>query len=354
MLESLQAGLSAWVFPGLSALVAVAGTLLGYRLALAITRRFTDSTAGTRIFLDAAATPLGISFAFLALNAVLHAAPQDLPLLAVIRRLSTLLLIVSVTWAAVRCASAIGDAIVHLNPVREGEWRRARKVETQTRFLVRGLNILVVIIGAGVALMTFESVQQLGASLLASAGIGGIVLGFAARPVLGNLLAGMQIALTEPFRIDDVLHVEGEWCWVEEVTATYVVLRVWDLRRIVMPLQWFIEHPFENWTRHNAELMGGVSLWVDYAMPLDPLRGEFARLLEQAIEWDGRTQSVQVLEAGERAIQVRFLMSASDSNRLWDLRCAVREGLVTFLQRQYPDHLPRMRAELMPAEAQGS
>lgn len=354
MLESLQAGLSAWFFPALSAVLAVAGTLVGYRLALAITRRFTESTAATRIFLDAAAVPLGISFALVALNAVLQAAPQDLALLAVIQRLSTLLLILSVTWAAVRCVSAIGDAIVHLNPVLEGEWRRARKVETQTRFLVRGLNILVVIIGAGVALMTFESVQQLGASLLASAGIGGIVLGFAARPVLGNLLAGMQIALTEPFRIDDVLYVEGEWCWVEEVTATYVVLRVWDLRRIVMPLQWFIEHPFENWTRHNADLMGGVVLWVDYAMPLEPLREEFSRLLEESSEWDRTTRTVQVLEAGERAIQVRFLMSASDSSRLWDLRCAVREGLVTFLQRQYPDHLPRMRAELVPSDAQGA
>jgi len=138
------------------------------------------------------------------------------------------------------------------------------------------------------------------------------------------------------------------------VTATYVVLRVWDLRRIVMPLQWFIEHPFENWTRHNADLMGAAALWVDYAMPPDPLREEFSRLLEESSEWDRKTRTVQVLEAGERAIQVRFLMSASDSSKLWDLRCAVREGLVAFLQRQYPDHLPRMRAELMPSDAQGA
>ncbi|TDT40200.1 small-conductance mechanosensitive channel [Halospina denitrificans] len=352
MLESLQAGLSAWLFPGLAALLAVAGTLAGYRLALAITRHFMESAAVTRLFLDAASVALGVFLGLLALNAVLEAVPQDLPLLPAMRHASSLLLILSVTWAAVRCTSALGDAIVHLNPVEEGAWRRARKVETQTRFLVRGLNVLVVIVGLGVALMTFEPVQQLGASLLASAGIGGIILGFAARPVLENLLAGMQIALTEPFRIDDVLYVEGEWCWVEEVTATYVVVRVWDLRRIVMPLQWFIENPFENWTRHTADLMGAVALWVDYAMPIDPLREEFARLLEESREWDRKTQTVQVLEAGESAMQVRFLMSAADSSKLWDLRCAVREGLVHFMQREYPACLPRMRAELLASSEQ--
>jgi small-conductance mechanosensitive channel len=354
MLESLQAGLGTWLLPSLSGLLAVAATVVCYRLALALIRRVTESTALTRIFLDAAAVPLGVFLGLLALNLVLEAAPQDLPWLPVMQHGSTLLLILSVTWAAVCCASAIGDAIVHLNPVEEGAWRQARKVETQTRFLVRGLNILVVIVGLGVALMTFDPVQQLGVSLLASAGIGGIVLGFAARPVLENLLAGMQIALTEPFRIDDVLHVQGNWCWVEEVTATYVVLRIWDLRRIVMPLQWFIANPFENWTRHSADLMGGVLLWVDYAMPLEPLREAFSRLLEQSGKWDRKTQTVQVIEAGERAMQVRFLMSASDSSTLWDLRCAVREGLVHFMQREYPAYLPRMRAELMASNEQSS
>ena len=159
------------------------------------------------------------------------------------------------------------------------------------------LNILIVIVGLGAALVTFEPVRHLGSSLLASAGIGGIILGFAAKPVLGNLLAGMQIALTQPFRIDDVLHVQGEWCWVEEVTATYVVLRVWDLRRLVVPLQWFIENPFQNWSRNDTEMMGTVFITVDYSMPIEPLRTEFERLLEQAPDWDGKTKIVQVTEA---------------------------------------------------------
>ena len=165
--------------------------------------------------------------------------------------------------------------------------------------------------------------------------------------MLGNLLAGMQIALTQPFRIDDVLHVQGEWCWVEEVTATYVVLRVWDLRRLVVPLQWFIENPFQNWSRNDTEMMGTVFITVDYSMPIEPLRTEFERLLEQAPDWDGKTRIVQVTEAGEANIEVRFLLSARDSSSLWNLRCAIREGLITFIQAQFPAHLPRVRARLV-------
>lgn len=347
MLESIEAGLKAWLWPGSLAVLAVAVTALAYRVALAAVRHFTRSTAVARLFLDASARALGVLLCLLALNGVLKASPDDLPLLEALRQLVTLLLILSITWAVVRCTSAIGDVIVSLNPVQEGQWRRARKVETQTRFLVRGLNILLVIVGFGSALMTFESVQQIGASLLASAGIGGIILGFAARPVLGNLLAGVQIALTQPFRIDDVLHVQGEWCWVEEVTSTYVVLRVWDLRRLVVPLQWFIENPFQNWSRNNADLLGTVFIWVDYAMPVQPLREEFARLLREARQWDGKTATVQLTDSDDRAMQLRFLMSAPDSSQSWDLRCAVREGLVAFIQTHYPQYLPRVRNRLV-------
>ncbi|MEQ8516859.1 MAG: mechanosensitive ion channel, partial [Chromatocurvus sp.] len=284
---------------------------------------------------------------------VLEAAPVGLPFLTQLQHGATLLLILAVTWALVQSASAIGDVIVALNPVLEGEWKRARKVETQTRFLVRGLNILIVILGLGAALTTFESVRHVGGSLLASAGVGGIILGFAARPVLGNLLAGMQIALTQPFRIDDVLYVQGEWCWVEEVTATYVVLRVWDLRRLIVPLQWFIENPFQNWSRNTADLLGTVFIRVDYGMPVSPLREEFARLLRRSPLWDGKVETVQVTDADDRTIQVRFLMSASNSTRAWDLRCAVREGLITFLQAHYPDYLPRIRARLVDGGERG-
>ena len=347
MLEAFEAGFKAWWMPGVSAVFAVVATYVTYRLTLALVRHFSESRAVPRLFLDASAGALGLVFCLLALAGTLKAASDDLPLIGAIQQVTTLLLILAITWAAVRLTSAIGEVIVALNPVLEGQWKRARKVETQTRFLVRALNILIVIIGFGAALMTFESVQHMGASLLASAGVGGLILGFAARPVLSNLLAGMQIALTQPFRIDDVLHVQGEWCWVEEVTATYVVLRVWDLRRLVVPLQWFIENPFQNWSRNTADLLGAVFIWVDYTMPVEPLRQEFKRLLEQSNLWDGKLATVQVTDSTDQAMQVRFLMSAADSSRNWDLRCAVREGLVTFIQEQYPAQLPRVRARLV-------
>lgn len=347
MLGSFEAGLTAWLWPGFSAVLAVLATDVVYRLALAVFRHFSASRTVLRLFLDAAARALGVVLCLLTLTGMLKAAPSDLPLMAAIQQITTLLLVLAITWAAVRLTSAIGEVIVALNPVLEGQWKRARKVETQTRFLVRALNILIVIIGLGAALMTFESVQHMGASLLASAGLGGLILGFAARPVLSNLLAGMQIALTQPFRIDDVLHVQGEWCWVEEVTATYVVLRVWDLRRLVVPLQWFIENPFQNWSRNTSDLLGAVFIWVDYTMPVEPLRQEFHRVLNESKLWDGSFSSVQVTDSSDQAIQIRFLMSASDSSRNWDLRCAVREAMVTFIQQHYPAQLPRLRARVV-------
>lgn len=346
-LNALQEGLRDWLVPGIVALLAVVVTFLLYKGVLAFIHRITRSKAVARLFLDAADKALGVVIALLVLNAVLETVSPALPLLSQIQHMATLALIIAVTWALVLGTSAIGNVIVLLNPVLEGQWKQARKVETQTRFLVRALNVLIVIVGLGAALVTFESVQHLGSSLLASAGIGGIILGFAAKPVLGNLLAGVQIALTQPFRIDDVLNVQGEWCWVEEVTATYVVLRVWDLRRLVVPLQWFIENPFQNWTRHNTELLGTVFVHVDYTMPIEPLRTEFHRLLQQSTEWNDDTATVQVTDAGDTTIQVRLLMSAIDSTALWNLRCAVREGIITFIQANYPEHLPRVRARLV-------
>jgi len=201
-------------------------------------------------------------------------------------------------------------------------------------------------VGLAVVLMTFPEVRAVGTSLLASAGLVGLVAGMAARPVLSNLIAGVQLALTQPIRLDDVLIVEGEWGWVEEITGTYVVLRLWDLRRLVVPLQWFIEHPFQNWTRTNADIIGSVFWWVDYRLPLAPLRAELERLCRAAPEWDGKLALLQVTEAGERAMQLRALVTARDSPKCWDLRCRVREGIIDFIQREYPQYLPRMRAEV--------
>jgi small-conductance mechanosensitive channel len=195
-------------------------------------------------------------------------------------------------------------------------------------------------------------VRNLGASLLASAGIAGLVVGIAARPILGNLLAGLQIALTQPIRIDDVVVVEGEWGRIEEIGAAYVVVAIWDQRRLVLPLQYFIEKPFENWTRAASELLGTVFLWVDYGMPVDLLREELRRVCEASPDWDRRVAEIQVTEAGERAVQLRVLVSARDASRAWDLRCHVRERLIDYVRREHPEFLPRLRAE--PVNTTGS
>jgi small-conductance mechanosensitive channel len=258
--------------------------------------------------------------------------------------------IASLTWFAMRAIGALAQAIVQTHPTNVSDNLEARRVQTQTRVLARTVMFVVLVIGLGAGLMTFPGVRQIGASLLASAGVAGLVAGIAARPVLGNLIAGLQIAMTQPLRLDDVVIIEGEWGRIEEITATYVVVKVWDERRLVVPLQWVIEHPFQNWTRREAQLLGAVMLWIDYRVALAPLRAELERICASAPEWDGRVALLQVVDTNERAMQVRALVSAANASKSWDLRCRVREALIDFLQRQEPDALPRIRAELSQAE----
>jgi len=171
----------------------------------------------------------------------------------------------------------------------------------------------------------------------------GIIAGLAAKPVFSNLIAGLQLALTQPIRIDDVLVVEGEWGRVEEITGTFVVLRIWDERCLILPLSYFIEKPFQNWTRSSAQLLGSVFFYVDFGMPVAPLRAELERIVRGAPEWDGRTFVLQVTDTTERTMQIRALATAQSSGLAFDLRCRIREGLIDFMQREYPQHLPQLR-----------
>lgn len=289
-------------------------------------------------------------FILAALQVVLRAAPDALSGMGALRHANDLALIVALTWVALRSVSAIATTVVDLHPADVENNLEARRLQTQTMVLSRSLMSLVTLIGFGAALMTFPGVRQFGAGLLASAGVAGLVVGFAAKPVLGNLLAGLQIALTQPIRLDDVVIVEGEWGRIEEITGTYVVVHLWDQRRLIVPLQWFIEHPFQNWTRSSADILGSVFIWADYATPIDSLRKEARRICAEAPEWDRRICQIQVTDASERAQQLRVLVSAADSSRCWDLRCKLREGLIEFLQREFPASLPRVRAELFRSE----
>lgn len=344
MLMGLDLTTDAWAGIVLVALATAVAATLGYALLIRLGYRLTRRRATAREFLQRC-DRAGAAVVFLfALQAVWHASDHGQPWIGALRHITSLALILALTWAALKAITAIGDVIVLLNPAVAERYQAARKLETQARFLTRGLAVLVGIIGISAALMTFPSIRQLGTSLLASAGIGGLIIGFAARPVLSNLLAGLQIATTQPFRIEDVLRVNGEWCWVEEVTTTYVVLRVWDLRRLIVPLQWFIENPFENWTRRTSNLIGPVLLWLDYRVPVAALRTEFERVLAADGAWDEVMCTTQVIESSEHAMQVRFLMSAADSTELWHLRCRMREAMIDFVQRDYPHCLPNLRA----------
>ena len=222
----------------------------------------------------------------------------------------------------------------------------ARRVQTQLRFLRRVVILIITIVALSIMLMTIPAIRQIGASLLASAGLAGLIVGMAMRPTLSSLIAGMQIALTQPIRIDDVVVVEGQWGWIEEIQSTHVVVRIWDLRRLVLPLSYFIEHPFENWTRTSADLLAYVFLWVDYTIPVDEVREELTRILKTTKKWKGSINVLQVTDANEHAVQIRALMDAADSSLAWDLRCYVREKLIAFLQQNYPDSLPRTRGEI--------
>lgn len=227
----------------------------------------------------------------------------------------------------------------------------ARKHLTQVRILRRAMTTLVVLLTAAFALMTIPGVRQLGVSLLAAGGAAGIIVGLALQPVLSNLLAGVQIALTQPIRIDDAVIVEGEWGRVEEITSTYVVVKIWDLRRLVVPLKYFLEKPFQNWTRESADLLGAVMLYVDYSTPVDAIRGRLDHILAENPKWDGKVKGVQVTDARERTMEVRILVSAANSGDAFDLRCEVREKMIAWLNVEHPTALPRERFEIAYAEA---
>lgn len=223
---------------------------------------------------------------------------------------------------------------------------KERKIRTQLQFVRKFIVSLIILITAAIILLSFESMRKIGAGLLTGVGIGGIIIGFAAQKSLGNLLAGFQIAFTQPIRIDDVVIVEGEWGKVEEITLTYVVVNIWDQRRLILPITYFIEKPFQNWTRVSADLLGTVFLYLDYTIPIEPMRQELTRLLNADPLWDKRVNVVQVTDSTkDGVIEVRFLMSALNSSRAFDLRCHVREAMIAFIQNNYPDSLPKTRLE---------
>ncbi|MFI4927066.1 MAG: mechanosensitive ion channel family protein [Burkholderiales bacterium] len=340
-----------WGWTALVALAAVIAAMIGRRVLRATLGRLARGNTIVECMLRATERAGAAAFPMLALLLVWQDAPVDLRYMLTVRHVTVLVLIGSMTWFAASAISGFAQGVLERHPVGTDDNLQARRIQTQTDVLSRTAQVLVFIAGTAMALMTFPSARQVGASLLASAGVLGVVGGLAARPVFANLIAGLQIALAQPIRLDDVLIVKGEWGRVEEITGTYVVLKIWDERRLIIPLQWFIENPFENWTRTGANLLGTVFLYLDYATPVEPLRAEAERLVKTVPEWDGRVFAVQVTDAKERTIEVRVLVSSGNSGKAFDLRCKMREALLAFLAREYPESLPVVRTAPAGADA---
>jgi len=260
--------------------------------------------------------------------------------------LFTLLIIVFVAWLLINTVAGIKKIVLEQFDFEGHDNLEARKVYTQFTVLERIVVMIILIVSIAAALMTFDTIKQLGTSILASAGIAGIIIGFAAQRSIATILAGFQIAITQPIRLDDVVIVEGEWGWIEEITLTYVVVRIWDKRRLIVPITYFIEKPFQNWTRVSADILGTVFIYADYDIDVEAVRKELTRLLESSEYWDGNVNVVQVTDATEKTMEIRALMSAKDSPGAWNLRVYVRENLIKFLQKKYPDSLPRVRVEM--------
>lgn len=264
--------------------------------------------------------------------------------------IGSLSMIVAITWLLIAFIRLAKNNFLKRFDISVADNLRYRKLHTQYNILEKILVFIVIVIALGVTLLQFEGVRNVGISIFASAGIAGLILGLAAQRALGTILAGLQIAITQPIRLDDVVIVEREWGWIEEINLTYVVVRIWDKRRLVVPSNYFLEHPFQNWTRTSAEILGTVFIYTDYTIPIEALRAELTRLLESNKYWDGKVNVLQVTDAREQTLELRALMSAASSTDAWELRVYIREKLIAFIQREYPQCLPKTRVSLKNSE----
>ena len=274
----------------------------------------------------------------------------DNQIMGVPKQILVILLIGSIAWLLIQLTKVLEDWLGRRFRLDVQDNLASRKIHTQIRILNRIVTAVILILAFSTMLMTFEKIRQFGTTLLASAGIIGVIVGMAAQRTITTFIAGLQIAFTQPVRVDDVVIVENEWGRIEEITLTYVVIRIWDQRRLIVPVTYFIEKPFQNWTRISADLLGTVFLYVDYTVPVETIRNELHRILKTSAHWDGKVWGLQVTDTTERVMALRALMSAADASTAWNLRCEVREKLLDFIQKNYPNSLPKLRAEVSSSE----
>ncbi|BCJ73997.1 mechanosensitive ion channel protein MscS [Catellatospora sp. IY07-71] len=251
-------------------------------------------------------------------------------------------------WLAVRVLFVLEDAAFRRLPMDVADNRRMRRARTRIGILRRLTAVVVTLLAIAAILMTFAPLRTLGASLLASAGLAGVVAALAAQATLAHIFAGLQLAFTDELHIDDVVVVEGEWGRIEELRLTYVVVRLWDERRLVLPTTYFTTTPFQHWTRNESRVLGAAVLHLDHRMPVEPLRAEAERVVAASPHWDKRDWVLQVVDTTETTMVVRVLASAPDAQHAYDLRCEIREKLIAYVREHHPEGLPRTRVALTP------
>ncbi|MEM1060210.1 MAG: mechanosensitive ion channel family protein [Verrucomicrobiota bacterium] len=265
-------------------------------------------------------------------------------------RIISITLILSAAWIVARVILEFDDLILLKYDLSSKDNLRARAIYTQVYVIQRISLVVLAVLTFAAILLVFPMAQRFGQTILASAGVASIIIGLALQKALGNLFAGIQIAFTQPIRHDDVVIVENEWGWIEEITLTYVVVKIWDWRRLVVPISNFIEKPFQNWTRSSASIIGTIFMYVDYTVPVDELRAAFEKIVKSHRLWDGQVYCLQVTECKDKAVELRVLVSAANSPEAWDLRCDVREAMLEHVQKHYPQCLPQVRLRALGAE----
>ena len=337
------------LFVGLALLAAaVAAALVTHGVIVKLLRKVSARTSAAvdDVLIARLAAPSRALLVLFAILTTLSALPLQPLLSAGIRRLTGLALIATFGWLLASAAGAAKNIIDARNDIGAKDNLRARQIRTRTSILHRIALALIGLLTGCLMLMTFPSVRHVGLTLFASAGIAGLVIGAAAQPALKNLIAGIQLAFTEPIRLDDVVIIDGEWGRIEEIRLTYVVVRIWDERRLVVPVSRFLEAPFQNWTRHTSDILGTAFFYLDYSVPVERLRTKLREIVEASPLWDGRVCGLQVTDLKERTVEVRALVSAADAGKAFDLRCEVRERMIAFLHDEFPAALPRLRADV--------
>lgn len=268
---------------------------------------------------------------------------RDFPVHSILIKVNNLLLIFTLAWLAVQFITAGAFYIQTRFDAGGPPSMKARKNLTQVKVFRAIAVTIIVIIAIGSALMTFEQAKKIGVSLLTSAGIIGVIVGFAAQKSLSMILAGIQLAITQPIRIDDTVILEGEFGIIEEIQLTYVVVRIWDERRMIVPVTYFLEKPFQNLTKTSSGSTGIIFLYVDYGFPVDSIRKALPGLLNGNTNWDGRTANIQVTDSTGNYKEIRIVLSSADSGKNWNLRTTIREKLIDFINANYPDSFARIR-----------